>query len=306
MSTQDASTAMRRAVDPLDRPDLPHAEADAPDVSDAPPQKIATRGQSRLLDALGWAHKVMAARDPDVHDALRCWCILRNGAHGEAVFGYAGVKTPQDTDDRDLKMAQAKVALFLDQIDEEVGVLLQNRPVFAFSPGARDRIAIFGGWRFDRGVWQPFLLGPGGLEHVASQAPLFTPDNAPFHLADICGYPSDRVLPHLVGLIRAADEAAGKTVSGVTSERPVRLLVTPHEGGWFTGALEAAAPARTRPSPVRGASAKSPKAQPLVLSPSHKVASSGPETEGPETGRPSDWDPDADQFRFHGYGAERL
>ena len=153
-------------------------KARVPDAHRALRPAFATQGHARLLDILGWQIEPSPRREEERHAPAQCCFVLQDGRREEAAFGYTGLTLPQDTGDAALREAQRRVERFLALLGEDRGVLFQNVPLLAFAGHRRERVAIFGGWRFTRGDWKPFFLGPDGLGGVAAQETFFSSGTA--------------------------------------------------------------------------------------------------------------------------------
>lgn len=250
---------------------------------------FATRAQAQLLDALGWQIAASPRRDAESHASLQCCFVLRDGRREEAVFGYTGQTAPLDLNDPMLRAAQSRIGYFLSFLGEDRGVLLQNTPLFAFGGGRRDRIAVFGGWRFQSGVWKPFLLGPDGLGGVAAQDTLFDRDTAPHHVAEICGHSTETVMPWIANLVQAIEtlgpceaEVDQAAESGLDFDG---LQIAASASGWLS--------ARTRRSPK--------------ISPVRQIYSTAPVFRHTDAvvSKPF-WEPGGDEFQFHQFGMNRI
>lgn len=199
---------------------------------------FATRAQARLLDALGWRLSASPRRESDWHEPLQCCFILRDGRREEAAFGYTAMTAPDDTDCPNLRMAKSRVECHLAWLGEDSGVLVQNRPVFAFCERRRDRIVLFGGWRRRRGTWTPFLLGPEGLAGVDGQDLLFARGTDPHHMVEICGHATRDVAPRIVELVHAINSLDQRGDGAGDAAGPVpdfdELRIEPLFSGWFT------------------------------------------------------------------------
>lgn len=178
-------------------------QQDLPAVQQTARPGFATRSHAALLEAMGWQVAPSTRRERAYHPALNCCFILRDGSREEAAFGYTGLTAPGNAADPALRSAQMRVERFLDRLGERSGVLLQNTPLVAFGGKRRDRVVVFGGWRFHDAVWRPFLLSPEGLGGVAIQAPFFAAGTAPQALAEVCGAPADTVLPRVTDIVGA-------------------------------------------------------------------------------------------------------
>lgn len=294
---------------------------------------FATRAYARLLDAIGWRISPSRRRELESHAALKCCFVLRDGRREEAAFGYTATTVPQDRGRATLRAAQARVEHLLTFLEEDRGVLLRNMPLLAFGGPRRDRIALFGGWRFRGGAWQPFLLGPGGLAEVAAQETLFAGNTAPHDMAKIYGHDATKILPRIADLARAVEALCDLEVSGT---KPIASLgglqIVPEGSGWFSA--RSGRPAHITPihpdvskapvfrhrhsAPSTGGSTPLPGNSPMFT---HSVPSTGASTPAPGTGpmfrhKRSDrelpesagsgyWATDADEFRFHEFGMDR-
>ena len=204
-------------------------------------RQFATRAYARFLSALGWQLPALPRHEMEYHAPHQCCFVLRVGDSEEAAFGYTAVTMPDDAHCASLTQAKAHVERFLGKLGEDRGLLFQNTPLFAFAGRRRDRIAVFGGWRFRHGAWTPFLLGPDGLAGVAGQDMLFAHGTAPHHMAEVCGHDSQDVIPRIADLVRAI-EASGRngTVrdgAGTSGSARGYVQIMPHAGGWFTARL---------------------------------------------------------------------
>lgn len=199
---------------------------------------FATRAHVALLRALGWHLAASPRHDADHHAPLHCCCLIQDGRRDEAAFAYTGLTMPGDRDCPSLIAAKSHVQWFLNRIDEDHGLLLQNQPLFAFGGEGRQRMAVFGGWRFQRGAWAPFLLGPEGLGGVDRQRDLFASNTAPHHMVDICGHPTKTVMPHISGLVRAIEalnQPVADEIDGCAAPEVLGALrIAHHAAGWFT------------------------------------------------------------------------
>lgn len=281
MAHSGASAAMR--ITCLHAPDNLFHTGDRVQLRETRPLLLlrpafSTRAYARLLDGLGWNVDASARRETEWHRPGRFCFVLRDGPREEVAFGYTGLTLPQDAAAPELRAAQRWVERFLDRLGEERGVLLQNVPLLAFSGHRRDRMALFGGWRFNRGQWKPFLLGPGGLGGVSAQEALFTSKAKPSDLALACGHPVEQVLSRLGQLVVRLEtldriDDIHRTAKG----QPVRLRIVPFGAGWSIA----------RPNVME----TDEKPTPLRLK--------------GWAGSASRWDPDADDFRFARAGGAR-
>ncbi|WP_172300505.1 hypothetical protein [Pseudoruegeria sp. HB172150] len=243
-----------------------------------------TRAMASLLDSLGWEVAESPRRETEMHLPQQCCFILRDGEREEAAFGYSGLTLPQNADDPGLRAAQRRVERFLGMLGEEQGVLLQNVPLMALSGRRRNLVGVFGGWRFDRGTWAPFLLGPDGLGGAPAQAALFRAGVDPSHLADICGHGVNRAIPAIAGVataLSAVDRMAKGQKPAAVDTYLQRLRVVSHAEGWSKPADDGAEYGPTRLAAGYGRRA---------------------DKDGKDT--PGSWEPDGDEFRFHSYGAD--
>lgn len=248
--------------------------------------QFATRAQAELLDVLGWRIAASPRRERERHASLKCCFVLRDARKEEAAFGYTGMTVPLDMKNPSLRMAQSRVERFLSLLGEDRGVLLQNVPLFAFGGRRKDRIAVFGGWRFQKGAWKPFLFGPDGLAGVAAQDTLFAQDVAPHHMAEVCGHATEAVMPWIAKLGRtiqsfgqyeaASDQAPvpGPDLKGVR--------VVSHAAGWLAARVD-----------------RSPE-----TIPTRKVFCNAPFRQ-PDTAANTALDFGSDEFRFHQFGMNR-
>lgn len=264
---------------------------------------FATRAQARLLDVLGWKIAESPRREERRHAPLQCCFVLRDGAREEAAFGYTGLTAPHETDDAGLLAARVRVERFLSMLGEDRGLLLQNEPLLAFGRGG-DRVAIFGGWRFVKGRWTPFLLGPDGLGGVTAQEVLFESGTGPQDMAEICGCAADTALPGLAGLIGEIRALEAGQDTGRGAEDSAVLRFRPHGSGWFRARLD--------PPPSRAGS--TPLLLPIPRWRGAEAGESGAATPAADLpGGAGDhkvpygvaWDTGSDEFRFHGAGEVR-
>ncbi len=261
-----------------------------------PSRAFATQEQVRLLEALGWQISTLPQSDMARHAPLQCCFLLRDGSREEAAFGYTAVTAPRDDHCPSLRMAKLRVERFLAWLGVDSGVLLQNTPVFAFGGRRRDRVAVFGGWRFSRGTWSPFLLGPDGLGGVGRQDMLFARDTDPYHMAEVCGHSAQKIGPHLAGLMQAIEELRlgdGASRSASPSAPDFETMdIKPIASGWFVGG-----PGLSADVVLIGDTGR------IAARPRHAVehGQAGAVT----TARRTHWTFGEDEFRFHEFGADR-
>ena len=259
---------------------------------------FATRAQARLLVALGWRLSAWSRHEMESQAPLQCCFVLRDGSREEAGFGYTAVTMPDDANCPTLGKAKSHVERFLARLGEDSGVLVQNTPLFAFGGRRRERVAVFGGWRFRRGAWTPFLLGPNGLSGVADQDVLFARGTAPHHMAEVCGHASQAIMPRIANLARVV-ETLGQSkarIDGVGKSEPDsgELQIEPYAAGWFMA----------RPGRPGATAPVLPDARSVsVLEPTHVT------TAGQTTATALDNDAlkafGSDEFRFHEFGVHR-
>lgn len=251
---------------------------------------FATRAYARLLDVLGWDVVPSPRRDAETHAPGQFCFVLRNGRHEELAFGYTGLTLPLDLDDAGLRAACRGVERFLARLGEDRGVLFQNTPLLAFAGHRRDRIAIFGGWRFECGHWKPFVLGPEGLGGIAAQDVLFASGTRPCDLAEVCGHRSADVgarLSDLMGALESLDRRDENRRAPVARRRThARLRMVPIAAGWSTAVIE-----------------RSPMTTTLVPHGGRGTARRHLAIDNPTN---INWESDSDEFRFHQYGADRI
>ncbi len=241
---------------------------------------FATSAAADFLETLGWDVAPGPRRDSPCHDALACCMILRDGRQEEAAFGFDEVTLPDARGHPRLRAAFACVEGVLARLGERRGVLLAHRPLVAAAPGGADTFAVFGGWRFDAGGWQPLLIAPGGLGAVAAQSALFGTGTLPAHMAVIAGQPADKVRPALERWGQAAAVLEGLDVTGES------WTLAPFAGGWSCLVPTAAAQAPVVPMPTFSASGRR-----------------GPRTAMPQ--KSAYWDAAEDEFRFRAVAADR-
>lgn len=282
---------------------------------------FATRAHARLLDALGWKVADSPRRETKSHPPLQCCFVLRDGMREEAAFGYTGLTGPLDTDDACLRAARTRVERFLSILGEDRGVLLQNEPLLAFGRNG-DRVAVFGGWRFLKGVWKPFVLGPDGLGGVAAQEMLFESGTAPQHMAEICGSAAATALPRIAETLRAIRTLeAGR---GAGTDDVAVLRFRPHGSGWFSARLGPVR-GRTGGAPVRVGALHGRKGEQenragtdefrLIANAGLPPSSTAPPSPPADLPRSDEgrrlscgmaWEAGADEFRFRGPGAAEV
>lgn len=278
---------------------------------------FATRAHARLLHVLGWRVTPSHRQGAESHAPLKCCFVVRDGRREEAAFGYTATTVPQDADSPDLRAAQARVERLLAFLGEDRGVLLRNKPLFAFDGHCRDRIALFGGWRFQGGAWKPFLLGPSGLGGVVAQETLFARDAEPQDMARIYGHDTGKILPRVTDLVRAIEALNPGDVGEGAAAKPAaasgRLQIVPEAGGWFTaGSARPADVTQIHPGAAEApvfrhaahpAAALSPAADEDPMFPMFRHAQS--HAASPVSTGNRYWDTEADEFRFHEFGMHR-
>lgn len=253
----------------------PPSASEAGAAADAPPRRFATSAAADFLEDLGWQVSAGPRRECRSHPALACCMILFDGRREEAAFGFDGLALPQDPGNTRLAAAFAHVEGVLQRLGEARGVLLAALPLVAPAQSGMERLAVFGGWRFEAGLWRPFLIAPGGLGAVPAQAMLFDTGTQPSHMAEVAGQPGGQVLPALGRLVRAVAALRGE------AEAPGHLRLAPYAGGWshFVAAERSVVPITPKPAKRR----RRPKVKAAALMP---------------------WDPASDEFRFRGRGGD--
>lgn len=270
----------------------------------APHAAFATRAQAALLDGLGWRITASARRDEAYHAPLRCCLVLRDGAREEAAFGYTGLTAPLDGENPTLRAAQIRVERFLAQLGEDSGVLLQNTPLIAFGGKRRDRVAVFGGWRFHDRVWRPFMLAPDGLGGVGIQNTFFEAQTAPHHMAEVFGAPADLILPKISDLVAAIADYDPKT-GGATGKVAPGLRIVPHQAGWSvarSGTAAALMPLRLKNGKIpaktsTGKSRQNSRSEPQTARPAYARGVDGAPL-NPLAPSALPWEIGEDEFRF--------
>lgn len=244
---------------------------------------FSTRAYAQFLEALGWQLAASIRHDVEQHARLQFCLLLQDGQRQEAGFGYTGLTAPHDVSCPDLARAKVRIERVLGRIDAQSGVLFQNTPLFAFDSHRKDRMAIFGGWRFHQGAWSPFLVAPGGFCVVGDQGLFFDSASKPSVLAAICGHNARDVMPHASALVRAVEniDRPREASSAKLAADPLRF--EPFKGGWFVG--------RIRP---HGEDTSTWSSHAKALS----VASGSPQP------LESVFDAECDTFRFRTFGSE--
>lgn len=248
---------------------------------------FATLAYVRLLDALGWTLSASVRHETERHAPLQCCIIARDGRREVAAFGYTSLTVPNDIGCAALVRAKSYVEWFLDRLGEDRGLLLQNMPLIAFGGARKDKIAVFGGWQFWRGVWAPFLLGSDGLAGVFDQGMLFADNTAPHYMAEIHGHASEAFMPRIMDLVSAIEALDRNEAEDAAAPSPRHwqgtLKIEHIEAGWFT--------AQTVQPDARNVSMFKHTHQSIV---------------GQMTGAVSESSPfEVDEFRFHKFGVGR-
>ncbi len=280
-----------------------------------PKPVFATAATAQLFDALGWRVVASSRSGTTYHKPMRCCFVVDGGGRQEAAFGYTGVTAPLDGENPALASAQIRVERFLHHLGEDSGILVQNTPLIAFGGPRRNRLVVFGGWRFHDRYWRPFVLSPEGLGGVSIQTTFFEAQTAPHHLAEIFGVASDKALPKVTEVVRAIESYRGPDYGSVqqaeaTSQAGPRLAagvrIVPFADGWSIAqpGAPAALTRLPRQAPSRASDAKPEAAseKPLVLETKHRPHK-GPLNPLAPNGVP--WELGEDEFRFRHRQSDR-
>ena len=163
---------------------------------------FATAAQLELLNALGWRGAAVLRGASDTHASLKCCFEIHDGSEAIAAFGYTAMTLPLASGCPQLRRAKSRVVRVLDRVSYNRGLLIQNRPLVAFSGRDKARVAVFGGWYLKRRQWSPFLFGPDGLSGLDRQQALFSSATSPTHMADIYGHDTAQAMPQIARLMR--------------------------------------------------------------------------------------------------------
>src|SRR5699024_7705241 len=101
----------------------------------------------------------------------RVFDVARMGGRALPVFLHGAITNPFDRTDPALEPILADVARA-----RRRALVMPMIPTFKMlhdSEGAIRRLVVFGGWSLERGIWTPFLLGPGGPDDIPHQARYF-------------------------------------------------------------------------------------------------------------------------------------